>query len=115
MSVSETFKQREGQFDIDLQIAHRFLPGTYAKEMTIPAGGAVGTHSHKTAHKSAYFGGPVLLKTDAGKEMLPFPAGVVDIPAGLHHEIHAIGETVWFCIWETDETDPELIDQAVKG
>lgn len=113
MNISEDFKALEGHFDFDPEIEHIFFAGGYAKRMKVPRGYKVVGHRHKEPHKSVYIGGPVLLKTDDAAEILPFPCGSVNIPAHVHHEVNALGEVIWFCIWETEETDPEKIDESV--
>lgn len=111
--IAAAFAALEGQFVVDLGIEHIFFPGGYAKKMRIPAGHKVGQHKHTTAHYSAYSGGPVLVRTDTGFQELDKGYGGITMPAHVHHEIEAQGDVLWFCIWETDETDPEKIDATV--
>ena len=113
MNVSEDFQANEGRFDVDLLIEHVFFAGGCAKKMTLPKGYRIGTHKHAGAHQSFYFGGPVLLRTDHYEKTLPAPYGAVAVEGSTNHEIEALGDTIWICMLETDETDPAKVDATV--
>lgn len=110
--VSNRFEQMLGLFEIDLGIQHHFSSGVYAKEMHIPVGYVVGSHAHKFDHMSLLAKGTVLVKTDDGEEQYSAPA-VITIKAETHHEIHALEDTVWFCIHATEETDASKVDEVL--
>lgn len=114
MKTAERFEQNVGRFEVDLQIQHHFSSGVYAKEMHIPAGSTVGTHAHNFDHLSLLAGGSVIVHTDEFTKTFQAPA-CITIKAGVHHEITALTDTVWYCIHATDVTDPELVDEALKG
>lgn len=102
-----------------LGVQHHFLPGLYLKEMRIPAGTAVGKHTHDFDHMSILARGSVVVKmtpTDGRwlKRMYDAPAYIL-IQAGVEHEIHASTDATWFCSHATDETDPDKIDNALIG
>lgn len=114
MSTSDRFKDLFGRFDVDLGIKHHFSSGCYAKEIHIPAGSMVGQHAHTFDHLSILARGSAVVRTDDWVRTFEAPA-VIEIKAGRHHEIAALGDVVWFCIHATEVTDPALIDQELIG
>jgi quercetin dioxygenase-like cupin family protein len=110
--VSTRFKEMLGTFDIDLGIKHHFSNGVYAKQMNIPSGYVVGSHSHEFDHLSLLASGEVIVKTDDGEAHYVAPA-VVTIDKHKHHEIYALKDAVWFCIHATKETDPLKVDEVL--
>jgi hypothetical protein len=111
--VSAILDSLKGRFDIDLQEEHIFFHHGYAKKMHIPAGNVVGQHVHNRDHESAYSGGPVRIRTDTYTEILPAGCGSFTIKAGVAHQVEALGKVDWYCIWDTDETNPTKIDESV--
>lgn len=110
--VSNRFEEMLGTFEIDLGIKHYFSSGVYAKEMHVPAGYIVGSHSHTFDHLSLLASGEVIVKTDDTETTYKAPT-VVTIEKNKHHEIHALKDTVWFCIHATEETDPSKVDEVL--
>ena len=103
-----------------LGVQHHFLPHLYAKEMHIKAGTAVGKHTHDFTHVSVLAKGRVrvIVRNDALRAPVSFIAAAphhFTIDAGSEHEIHALEDSVWYCIHVTDETDPEKIDHTLTG
>ena len=111
-TVSETFKEKVGTFEIDLGIKHNFSDGMYAKEMFIPKGYVVGQHAHKFSHLSILAKGKVVVRTDEGVAEYAAPA-CLEIKEGINHAIEALEDTVWFCIHATNETDVDNIDKVL--
>lgn len=114
MNTAERFEQNVGRFEVDLQVQHHFSSGVYAKEMHIPAGCTVGSHAHAFDHLSLLASGSVIVHTDDFTKTFAAPA-CITIAAGVHHEITALTDTVWYCIHATNETDPALVDKALTG
>lgn len=114
MSTAENFTQNVGRFDVDLQVQHHFSSGVYAKEMHVPAGCTIGSHAHKFDHLSLLARGTVIVHTDETTERFTAPA-CLTIKAGVHHEITALTDTVWYCIHATEVTDPDLVDASLTG
>ena len=110
--VSNRFKEMLGTFDVDLGIQHHFSSGVYAKEMHVPAGYVVGSHSHTFDHLSLLASGEVIVKTDDDEAHYVAPT-VVTIKKHKHQEIHALKDAVWFCIHATEETDPSKVDEVL--
>lgn len=110
--VSDRFQEMLGTFEIDLGIQHHFSSGVYAKEMHIPKGYVVGSHAHEFDHMSMLAKGEVIVKTNNTEQHYVAPA-VVTIKQGINHEIHAIKDSIWFCIHATEETDPSKVDEVL--
>ena len=90
-------------------IVHHFAGGVYAKETHIPAGVKLTQHIHSFDHLSSLASGSVLLRAGGFVESLKGPAAI-EIKAGVEHEVEALTDAIWFCIWPSDETDPDKID-----
>ena len=114
MSTADTFKELVGRFDVDLQIQHHFSSGVYAKEMRVPVGYTIGSHAHTFDHLSLLAQGHVIVHTDEMTQEFKAPA-CITIKAGIHHEITALWDTVWYCIHATDVTDPDKVDASLTG
>jgi quercetin dioxygenase-like cupin family protein len=114
MTIAETFAENLGRFDVDLGIQHHFSSGVYAKEIHIPAGCVIGSHSHRFDHLSLLASGEVVVRTESKSSRYTAPSCVA-IEAGAHHEITAITDTVWYCIHATSVTDPALVDEELIG
>jgi quercetin dioxygenase-like cupin family protein len=93
-------------------VVHHFSDGVYAKEQRLAAGFTVETHAHKYDHLSIMSGGPVLVDCDGDvTEYIGYAC--ITIKAGVKHRIEAKGDSVWFCIHATDETDPTRVDEVL--
>lgn len=114
MGTSERFQQLEGRHEVDLQVQHHFGGGVYAKEMKVPQGATIGQHAHAFDHLSLLAAGSVVVHTDNWTKQFDAPA-CIEIKAGIHHEITALSDVVWYCIHATDCTDAELVDTALIG
>lgn len=93
-------------------IRHHFAGGVYAKETRLPAGQVFVQHKHAFEHLSILARGHVKVTTD-GRERVYVAPAVITIPAGVHHAVHALQDSLWFCIHATDCTDPDRVDEAL--
>lgn len=100
---------------VDLRIRHHFNGRVYMKEMHLPAGHFAETHKHTFPHSSVVLRGRVLLEVDGVTTEHEGPE-CITIGAGAVHTITALTDSEWYCIHETDETDPARIDHTlIKG
>lgn len=97
---------------VDLDIAHHFGGGVYAKETHVAAGHVLVQHRHEHAHLSILAAGTVEVLVDGVRSVLVGPA-CLTIEAGKHHGIRALTDSVWYCIHATDCTDPEYVDEVL--
>lgn len=95
-----------------MQVVHHFNVGKYSKEMRFAAGEAMGKHVHQHAHESVLAVGKARLFVDGLAHEINAPL-IISIEAGKEHVLVAITEVVWFCVHETDETDPDKIDETL--
>jgi quercetin dioxygenase-like cupin family protein len=96
-------------------IEHFFGGGAYVKLVNIPAGMLVMQHTHPHDHLSFLVSGKVLLEVE-GESQVVEGFKVLTIKAGKPHSVTAITPTVWACIWGTDDTDPDTVDDTIlKG
>jgi len=95
--VSERFERLSGVIEVDLMTRHFYGAGMKIKRMELPAGHFAIKHVHDYDHWSILSEGRALVITDEGEA--EYRAGdCILIKAGLHHEIRAIEDIMWFCI-----------------
>lgn len=103
---------------VDIDMFHHFSDKVYAKEMHIPAGSVAMSHKHSYSHLSCLAKGECIITTsiegsEVSKEYRA-PA-MIEIKAGVHHQIEAVTDIAWFCIHATPEKDPDKIDKIAIG
>lgn len=99
---------------VGVDVAHHFGGGAYIKETRLPAGTMLGQHAHVHDHLSVLMQGSVRLIVDGVAQEISAPE-VLTLSAGRQHEVQALSDALWLCVWGTDETDPALVDAAVSG
>ena len=95
----------------NLNTKHHFSDSIYAKEMTLPANHIAVSHKHAYSHLSVLAAGECIVETDGDKNKYKAPA-VIEIKAGVEHQILAITDVTWLCIHATEEKDPKKIDEV---
>ena len=96
----------------DIDVAHHFGAGVYAKEIRVPKGKFIVQHKHKFDHLSVVASGAARVVVDGVVTEHVAPA-VLTIKAHKHHAVEAMQDLVWLCIHATDETDPDTVDHEV--
>ena len=95
------------------QVKHHFAPGSYGREMTLPAGLVVVGKIHKHAHINVISKGRVQVFTEQeGVLELAAPCTFVSSP-GTKRVVHVLEETVWTTVHVTDKTDLAEIEREV--
>lgn len=105
-------------------ISHSFIAGVYAKQVKIPSGHHVLTHKHNFDHMSILAQGNAVVVCDGEAKSYHAPA-VIEIKAGVNHEVIANTDCVWFCVhnlstvedhdmWHPDKIDVALIEHMQK-
>ena len=94
-------------------VKHHFAPGSYGREMTLPAGMVVVGKIHKHAHINVISKGRVQVFTEQeGVLELAAPCTFVSSP-GTKRVVHVLEETVWTTVHVTDKTDLAEIEREV--
>lgn len=94
-------------------VKHHFAPGSYGREMTLPAGLVVVGKIHKHAHINVISKGRVQVFTEQeGVLELSAPCTFVSSP-GTKRVVHVLEETVWTTVHVTDKTDLAEIEREV--
>jgi hypothetical protein len=94
----------------ECSVVHRFGPGIYIREVTLPAGIVAIGHYQKTPHLNVMLAGKVsLVNSDNTLSLLEAPLTLL-MPPG--RKVGYIHETVvWQNIFATDETDVEKLEE----
>lgn len=97
-------------------VIHRFAPGLYIREITMPAGAFCIGAEHTVEHLNVMLAGRVSVRNDAGTVTeLVAPMSYVGNPGKKVGYVHEA--VVWQNIFATDETDIETLESmfVVKG
>ena len=95
---------------VQIPVVHRFAPGLYIREATMPRGTFVIGHTHKTECLNVMLKGRMdLMDDEVGMKRLEAPQTFVSKPGRKAAFIRE--ETVWLNIWATDETDIEKLEE----
>jgi SET domain len=90
-------------------VRHRFAPGLYIREVTIPADTFAVGHFQKTDHMNVMLSGRVtVMREGGGTETLVAPQSFVAPPGRKVGYVHE--DMVWLNIYATDETDVETLE-----
>jgi hypothetical protein len=115
--IKETIDQFEAALTeypaVDCPVVHRFTPGLYIRQTTVPAGTMFTSAEHKTEH-------PFVL-TEGELEVISENEGAVFYKAPLHgvtkagtrRMIRAITDVVWTTYHVTQETDLDKIAEDI--
>jgi len=87
--------------------------GLYAKELRIPAGFDLVSHSHAYDHLSVLASGTVLWSSGGQTVRRLRGPCAVTVEAGVEHSLRAVTDAVWYCIHPTDESDPAKVDAVI--
>ena len=93
------------------KVQHHFAGGVYAKQMEFNPGYPFKGHKHHFDHMSILAQGEALVEVDGITTHVVGPA-VIDIKKNSVHRVKALTPCVWFCIHQTDLTDPDDIDEV---
>lgn len=94
---------------VECSVVHRFGPGIYIREVTVPAGSDVIGHHQKTEHLNVFLSGRVIVIGEDGRSTeLVAPMTFVGQPG---RKIgHVVEDMVWQNIYATTETDIEKLE-----
>lgn len=89
---------------VDCPVVHRFGPGIYIREVTVPAGTLAIGHAQKFEHMNVFLKGRVTVINDDGSHTeLVAPMTFVGKPGRKVGYVHE--DMVWQNVYATDETD----------
>lgn len=115
VTPSVTFSTREQKVDIierefltmpqvDCPVVHRFGPGIYIREVTVPAGSYAIGHAQRTEHLNIFLKGRVtIINEDGSTQELVAPMTFVGKPGRKIGYVHE--DMVWQNVYATTETD----------
>jgi len=90
--------------DTVFPLRHMFAPGTYAREMTLPAAHIIIGKIHKHAHVNILSKGKVAVVTEDGVRVFTAPYSFVSEPF-TKRIVYVIEPTIWTTIHSTTSTD----------
>ena len=97
---------------LPFEIIHRFGPGLYIREATMPAGSFVIGHHHKTEHLNIMLTGRMTLITGDGEVRELTAPYMYTAPPG-RKAAHIHEDVTWLNIHATNETDIEKLEDEL--
>lgn len=95
----------------DCSVRHIFSPGTYTREVTIPAGTLAIGHYQRKEHLNVFVKGRVtMLNEDGSKTELVAPMVFTGLPGRKCGYVHE--DTIWLNVYPTNETDIETLENT---
>jgi len=114
LSPTEIVQRAENEMlklpQVEIPTRHYFIPGSYAREITIPKGTLLTGHTHLLPQINIISKGDITVLTENGPVRVTAPATIVS-PAGSKRIGYAHEETVWTTILGVPETDVEEIER----
>lgn len=111
--VVPTVEKAEGEMltlpQLDLPLTHRFAPGVYMREISMPAGSFVIGHEHRTEHLNVILSGTVLVSLDGVVGQIVGPCTFVSKP-GVRKVLFNLTDVLWATIHPTHETDIDRLE-----
>lgn len=117
MSTDLTFQSELDRLEAAMQghtpaqcpVSHRFAPGLYIREISIPAGTLLTSAIHKTEHPFVLAMGRIaVISENEGRVIYQAPHVGITTP-GTRRALFAETDVVWVTIHKTDKTDLEEI------
>jgi len=96
----------------DCPVIHRFGPGVYIREVSIPAGTFAVGRKHRHAHMNIMLEGEMLLRSDDGEEEHLIAPVSMTTEAGQKVAV-VLKDTVWLNIYATEERDVEKLEEWI--
>ena len=98
---------------VELPVVHRFTPGMYIREISIPAGTMLTSMTHLTEHPFVISKGIIRVTSDNEGE-LTYEAPYTGITQpGTRRALLAETDVIWTTFHATEETDVDKICQAI--
>lgn len=113
--VERLEQELQAQPQVECPVKNYFVPGMYAREMTIPAGVVLTGAVHKTEHLSTISAGRIMVQTDEGVVEIAAPHTFISKP-GAKRAGYALETTVWTTYHATTTTDlDKLVEELTES
>ena len=84
----------------------------FVVETRADAGYTLGNHAHSHAHTSVLVHG-IADVTIGGETRRLHGYNIVVVPAGVRHEVTAVTDIIWLCLWASDKAPREEAEQSL--
>jgi quercetin dioxygenase-like cupin family protein len=114
--INEDIERAEARLvnlpQVDLPLVHRFAPGVYFREVTMPVGTFIIGQEHRTRHFNVVLSGRARVMIDGKVEEIRAPSVFVSEPGV--RKVLFIQETMrWATIHATTETDVPTLERVL--
>ena len=85
----------------------------FVVETRADAGYTLGNHAHSHAHTSVLVHG--IADVTIGDETHRYHGyNIIVVPAGIKHEVTAVTDIIWLCLWASDKAPREEAEESLK-
>lgn len=84
----------------------------FAVETTAAAGNLLQSHQHEHSHLSVLAAGTADVTIAGVKQRVTGPC-VLTVPKDTHHEVEAVTDIVWYCLWADHLAPKEQAEQSL--
>lgn len=110
----ECWRRMQGGRAITFEMVHRHTPGMYIRQITMPAGSLVLSHTHTTEHPFTISMGDISVAyRGIGATRYKAPYTGITKP-GTRRLLYAHETTIWTTYHVTDETDIAKIEESLR-
>lgn len=97
---------------VEIEPAHTFAKGLYARTITIPKGTVLTGKIHKHSHLNVILRGDISVLTEHGVQRFTGPCVLVS-SAGIKRAGYTHEETVWMTVHATEQTDLKALEDEL--
>ena len=85
----------------------------FVVETRADAGYTLGSHKHSHAHTSVLVHG--IADVMVGDDIRRYNGyNIIVVPAGVPHEVTAVTDIIWLCLWASDKAPREEAEESLK-
>ena len=106
-------KQLLQEPQVECPLVHRFAPGLYAREVTMPAGTFIIGQRHKTSHFNVILSGKAKVMVGEHEVKILRAGDVLVSEAGIRKVLLILEEMRWMTIHPTSETDISRLEDEL--
>ena len=111
--LAATMWEVQGESGLEaFPVRHHFAPGSYGREIFLPARTVIVGKIHRHSHLNVLSAGKVIVLTERGLEELVAPCTFVS-PEGTRRVVYTVEDAVWTTVHVTNETDLAVIERDI--
>lgn len=113
LALEEAMRSQEGE-PVNFKYNHYFSPGTYTREMLLPAGTVATGQIHRRSSTNIITQGHVIVSTDEGQYDIRAPYTFISGP-GVKKALYCVTDVIWITVhpWDGETTDIKELSKDI--